>query len=313
MTDTVANQSNPAGLITNAGWIAATDDSTIADINYGAQLGYGPNLPNIDGATPLVLPPVVIIVTHIPTFFNNVHLAPQTIKALFERHAKEVTGIDFGYQLEGAPTPVGQDGQEMHMPTIAKRTAVTPTFTLQEIKGNLIWNLAKTWIEMIKQPDTQASSLAAINLTTPMSPMLMSSFTMDIACIQFDETMRPENIIDAWFVTNMWPQETGMFGAERRIGQSKIVERQIAFYGVLQHNRNTKVAGQIIANNLGLHKVNFDYAVPFYAPGGTAGGIDSNLAGLGLDGATQDAITDIISYLDTNTTFGGNADPNAIP
>ena len=296
----------PNGLLTNVGQIGATDDSTVADAQYGAQLGYGPNLPQIDGATPLVLSPVVAIVTHIPTMFANISNAPETLKALVERHAKEISGIDFQYQLEGSPTPVGQDGQELHMPTNSKRTAVTPTFTWQELTGNLVWNFVKMWIEMIKQPDTQASSLSPTNLDTTMSPMLMSSFTMDVLFIQFDSTMRPENIVDAWFVTNMWPQETGMFGAKRQIGHSEVPERQIAFYGVLQHNRNTKAAGQIIANTLGLHKTNFDFATPF------ASAIDANLQSMGLEQAASDqqtAFNDLSGTWDTasGSTSVGNS------
>lgn len=91
------------GLITNAGLLGTTDASSISDISWGAQLGIGPNLPQIDGATPLTLSPVVAIVTHIPTMFASIANAPAVLKALVERHAKEISGIDFGYQLEGSP------------------------------------------------------------------------------------------------------------------------------------------------------------------------------------------------------------------
>jgi len=285
--------SYPNGLITNAGQLGAVDTDSIADIQYGAQLGVGPNLPQIDGATPLIMAPTVAIVTHIPTMFANIQYAPQTLKALVERHAKEISGIDFGYQLEGSPTPVGQDGQELHMPTNAKRTPVTPTFTWQELQGNLVWNFHKNWIEMIKDPDTQASILSSTNLTTTMSPMLLSSFTMSVLFIQFDPTMRPENIIDAWFITNMWPQETGLIGAKRQIGRSEMPERQIAYYGVLQHNRNTKSVGKIIATTLGLHQANYDFAVPF------ATAIDANITDMGLQ---EESTTEQAAFVDMATT-----------
>ncbi len=264
ISPTSSNAANtaPAGLISNAGQIAATPADTIADLAYGAQLGFGPNLPQIDGSTPLIFAPVVPIVTHIPTFFTGIANAPEVLKALIERHAKDITGIDFGYQLEGSPTPVGQDGQELYMPTNSKRTPVTPTFTWNEINGNLVWNVIRSWIQMIKDPDTQASLLTALNTDVTMSPFLMSFFTMDILWIQFDMTFRPENIIDAWFTTNMWPQETGLFGAKRTIGHSEMQDRQIQFYGLLQHNANTKVAGQMVADALGMHKTNYNLAVP---------------------------------------------------
>ena len=273
----------PAGLITNAGQIGAVDSDTIADIQYGAQLGYGPNLPQIDGATPLTLSPAVIVVTHVPTMFANVPNAPQVLKNLVERHAKEVTGIEFGLQLDHASTPIGQDGQELSMPTNSKRTPVTPTFTWPELQGNAVWNFIKTWIEFIRHPDTQASVLAATNLDSTMYPMLMSSFTMTIMVIQFDSTMRPENIIDGYFITNMWPQETGLNGTKRINGHTEMPERQIAFHGVLQHNRNTKTAAQIIAAALKLHEANFDIAVP------VAVAIDANIDDMGLQAAAAEA------------------------
>lgn len=301
----------PGITVTNVGGLGTTDDSFIADIASSAQLGYGPNLPMIDGATPLVFPPVYAVVTHVPSFFEKIYysdgnsntvIGPSVLKALVERHAKEISGIDFGYQLEGVGTPVGQDGQEIHMPTVSKRTPVTPTFLWPELQGNLVWNLARYWIESIKHPDTQASSLTSIaSLDSAELPMLYSSFTMSVLFIQFDPSFRPERIIDAWYVTNMWPQETGLIGAKKQVGHSETQERSIAFYGVLQHNRNTKVAGQIVAQALGLHRVNYDFAVPFSAvgtgpdtgtlpAGGTNTGIDDALKGLGLEGeATADA------------------------
>lgn len=285
------------GLIFNAGQLGATDTSYLSDIVNGAQLGYGPNLPQIDGATPLVLSPIVAIVTHIPTMFQNVPYAAQILKALVERHAKEISGIDFGYQLESSTTPVGQDGQELHIPTNSKRTQVNPSFTWQELPGNLVWNFHKNWIEMIKQPDTQASSLTAINLGDPMLPMLMSYFSMDVLFIQFDSTFRPENIIDGFFVTNMWPTETGMFGAKRQIGRSETIERTIAYNGIIQHNRNTKTAAQIVANALGLHRTNYDFAVPI------ATAVDTNIQGMGLDYETQQ---NLASFADLDTGAGIN-------
>lgn len=290
----------PNGLITNAGQIGATESSTIADIVNSAQLGYGPNLPQIDGATPLVMSPIVPIVTHIPTMFAGVTYAPDILKALVERHAKEISGIDFGYNLESTGTPVGNDGQELFMPTNSKRSQVEPTFTWQEITGNLVWNFMKNWIQMIKHPDTQASSLTAIDLGNPMSPMLMSFFSMDVLFIQFDPTFRPENIIDAFFVTNMFPTETGMFGAKKQIGRSDMIDRAIQFKGVLQHNRNTKTAGQIIADALGLHRSNYDFAVPITTA------IDPNIQGMGLDYQTQENLATFTDLDSGSLATGGN-------
>ena len=148
------------------------------------------------------------------------------------------------------------------MPTNSKRTQVNPTFVWQELKGNLVWNFIRLWIELIKSPDTQASKMSAIKANDAMTPQLMSYFTMDVMFIQFDETMRPENIIDAFFISNMWPQETGMAGWKRTVGQSEMPERSIPFHGIVQHNRNTYEAGRFLARALAMHTINYDYATP---------------------------------------------------
>lgn len=256
----MAAMENP--LITNAGRIAAADTDSVGDVTKSAQLGIGNNLPNIDGVTPLVMMPIVPILIHAPTMFeaNKITNANRVLKSLIERHAKEISGIDFGYQMETATTPAGHDGQELHMPTNARRTPVNPSFTYPEIVGNLVWNFHRNWLHMVKMPDTQASSIAPDNPNAQFDPMLLSYFTMDILFIQYDTTMRPENIIDAFFIANMMPTETGMLGAKKQVGHSEMMERTIQYTGIVQHNRNTKIAGQMIAEVLGLHNVNYNFS-----------------------------------------------------
>lgn len=255
--------STPNSLIRNAGRVGGGNISTVANIPKGAQLGLGPQIPDIDVATPLVLNPVVPIMVHSPGMFRNVPRFDNILKALVERHAKEISGIDLNYTLEGSETPVGHDGQQIHMPTSSKREQITPTFTWQEITGNLVWNFIRNWITTIKHPDTQAANSAALpSGDQELSPQLLSHIAMDVLFIQFDTTLRPENIIDAYFVVGMWPQETGAVGYQRIINTSQIVERQIPFYGVIQHNENTRSVGKNIAEILQLHRVDFNIATP---------------------------------------------------
>jgi len=281
-------------LIENAGYLGALSTDTVANLAgingtpIGTQLGLGVNLPNIDAATPLIMMPTVAIVTHAPTMFQNFPYFNETLKALIETHAREINGIDLEYNMEDAATPAGHDGQEMHMPTNSKRVAVNPTITLPEVSGNLVWNFIKTWMWMMKSPDTQASILSAVETGT-MSPQLFSYFSMDILFIQFDQTMRPENIIDGWFCCNMWPTGTGPFGAKRVIGQSEMPERQIPFHGILQHNPNTKAVAKIIAQGLALHTVNYNFSQPI------AQSVDSSLAQMGIE---QQALQDLQNYTD---------------
>lgn len=274
-------------LITSAGALGVLSTDTVANLPSGAQLGIGVNLPQIDAATPLIMAPTVCIVTHAPTMFQQFSGFDQTLKALIERHAKEITGIEFGYTMEGQGTPAGHDGQEMMMPTNARRTQVTPTFTFQEVTGNLVWNFFRSWLLMIKNPDTQASQLSPITTGT-LAPQLFSAFTMDCLFIQFDPTMRPENIIDAWFICNMWPQETGLLGSKRTIGVSEMPDRTIPFYGIVQHNPNTKAVGVQIATALNLHEVNYQLAAPVET------NIESQIQQMGIQ---QEQATDMQNFV----------------
>lgn len=248
--------------LNNVTGIAAGDTTKFANIPLGGQLGLGSRLALIDASTPQVFTPAIAIVTHTPSMFKQIEHADSILKSLIERHAQSITGIDFGYTLEQAPTPAGHDGQELQMPTNAKRTAISPSITYPEVQGNLVWQFHKTWICMIRHPDTQASAMAALNGNQELNPMVFSSFSMDICFIQFDSTMRPENIIDGFMVTNMWPTETGNFGLQREIGTSQLQQRSIAYTGLMQHNKNTFRAAQNIASTLNLHVADFENAPP---------------------------------------------------
>jgi hypothetical protein len=244
-------------LLRNITGIAAGETSQIANIAAGGQLGIGSHLRKIDAATPLVMTPAVAIVTHAPTMFENVPGAKEVLKALIERHAKSITGIDFGYTLDSGQIMAGHDGQELNIPTDSKRTAVNPSFTFPELQGNLVWNFFKMWISMIRHPDTNASSLSAILAEGGFDPMLYSSFSMDMCVIQYDPTMHPDNIIGAYFYTAMYPQETGLVGIQRELGTTQVMERVIPMVGMVQDNSRTHEAGIQIAKALALHKADY--------------------------------------------------------
>jgi len=236
-----------------------------ANIVKSGQLGIGNHLPNIDGFTPEVFMPTVAVVTHTPTMFKHFEWAEPILKALIERHAKEISGIDFGYTIEAAGTIVGHDKQELQMPLINSRTAISPSYVFQELKGNLVFDFFKFWMDLIRHPDTGGSALASLLQDTDaeaISPLLISSFCMDVYFIQYDITLRPENIIDAFAVTAQWPYDTGTFGLQRIIGVSQMMDRTIPMYGIMQHNQNTYNAGRHIAEVLNIHKADYSLSTP---------------------------------------------------
>ena len=232
------------------------------NFNGNFHLGMGINAPMLDVATPCTFTPAVIVVISIPQMYmnNGVPTAMGILtKNLMETHAKAVSGIDFGYTL-GTDTAAmaGHDTQQFAVPTKTTRGAVNPSFTFTELSGNLVWNWAKRWIWDIQHPDTNAS-MAQVNFPGAYT---MSAYAASFMVIQFDPTMRPERIIDAAHICNVFPTETGSIGFERTIGTVKPLERTINFTGIVQHNAQTKAIGIEIARKLNLHVHNYDNTNP---------------------------------------------------
>lgn len=248
------------GLLSSAGRLASADTASVANIIDGGQYGFGNHLPNIDAATPVVFRPVVPIITSAPRMFEYLPKFPDVLKALVERHTREITNIDLTYSIEESTVAAGADGQNLSVPRNARRAGISPTMAMPEITGNLVWNFFRSWQRMMIDPDTQSSSLAGvIPEGTTLTPHTMSMFSMDMLFIQYDLTLQPQNIIDAFFVTGMWPREIGNGNFQKSVTESVQPQREITFSGVIQHNRNTRVIGQNIAEVLALHKYNYDF------------------------------------------------------
>lgn len=273
-------------LLHNVANIANNPQATIADITKGGQLGVGPRLPRIDAATPLVFAPAVPVITHIPTMFNAVPEMKGILKALVERHSKTITGVDFGYEMDEGSAFTLADGQEAKVPTKNKRTQIAPNMTFSELPGNLVWNFFRQWMNMISSPDTHFSSLASMTGDEGMDPFVYSFFSMDLLLISFDPTMLPKNIIDAVFITTMYPKTTGQLGIKREIATSETPERSIDFNGIVQHNSNVYKAAVAVAEVLQLHRGNFQLAPP------VATEIESNAQNLGIQQEAREILSE---------------------
>lgn len=271
----------------NAGRLQTNPNSPVANVPEGMQLGIGPHLKQLDVATPLVMSGTFPFVLTSPTMFS---MSPQLshfdsfLKALIERGAKSISGIDFEKSIDAQQVPIGHDGQMLNVPTQARRSQVNPQFTFNELNGNVIWNYFGTYLDLIRDPDTQASMIGLLE-GGQVSPLVMSSFTFDTLWIQYDSTHHHENILDAFIITAMWPDRTGMAGYERNIGDSKLVERTIPFHGILQHNDETRRVGRNIAQLLQIHRADYKRAVP------VAESIAENLSDMGI----QKEVSDIVN------------------
>lgn len=266
-------------LISGGGRFGPSPNAPIANVVDGGQLGFGPLLINLDANTPLVLPPLVVTVLHVPTFFTYIPSGPQIFKSLFETHMTTMDGVDLTYSMETDGTPVGRDGQQMMVPTKQTRSQLTPTCTWSEKIGNVIYNFGRTWMNAIRDPDTQASSMAGIIASgNALPPHVASMYSADILLTQFDSTYRPENIIDAICLTNFMPTDIGPTGYSMSVVDGpRRPDRTFSFTCVAQHNNNTVNVAKSVATLTNLHRINFQDAYPL------ATSIESNISGMGAE------------------------------
>ena len=247
----------------NSSYLGTTND-LVSNLVQGGQLGYGFKAGALDASTPLVFPPAVICVLQTPTMWDDMPADPegilrQTVKAMFECHAKSVSGIEINYTVDQGEQPIGHDGQNLSVPLQTKRQAVTPSFTYPEVTGNLVWNLHRRWIWDMSDPDTNAG--LEHQGPTP-SPYTMTTYSLTFMAIEFDPTQAPERIIDAAVYTNVWPTTTTELGMQREIGTSQVKERAITYAGYIMHNDRTRDLGISIATQLALRSETYKTASP---------------------------------------------------
>lgn len=254
------------------------------------------NLQSIDAITPVVFNPVQIFVVHLPTMFDGIKGFNNTLKTIYETHLRNFTGIDVEYTLSTEEMPIGNDGQSVKGPSRTNRNAISPSMVMDEVNGNLIWNMHRFWIQQCQHPDTNSSysDLVASGLEVP--PHVFSSFTMSLCAIQYDATMLPDNIIDATFISLMVPTGTGPLGMQKQINTNQRMERTIPFTGYLSHNDTTRELGYRIADQNQVHNHQFSKSTI----DNNNGEIDGAIKDVGTVKLAKEIIEDAVASNGTN-------------
>lgn len=257
--------------------LGITDTIYTANTDIGGQLGLGLKAPNLDAASPLVLPPVVPIVLHTPKMYDNNPKMRFLMKNMIECYSKSITGIDLNYTVEFDNTVLGHDGQELQFPKKSKRASVNPSITFQELIGNPFWNIHRKWITDFVDPDT---NYAYIGMDDNLH-VVPSDWSMSILFIQYDLTARPDQIIDAFIISSMFPQETGALGSEKNPSETKSIERSMSYTGIIHHNDPIRRMAKDVADVMNVHKIKYFKDAPNVQKG-VQGHIDLGLQDSGL-------------------------------
>ncbi len=230
------------------------------NIQQGGQLGFHNRSVSMDGATPLPLHCAHVFVLQMPRFWDRFPGTQRAYKAMIELNATSIDGIDMAYTLDAQDVEIGHDGQMASMPTLTKRTAVSPSVTLNEVGGNVFWNLNLMWLKHISHPDTTASLLASL-YGDNLEQWVWSTFTATWLIVQPDPTGLYNRIVDAHVITNIFPNETGAFGIKRQIGAADLAKRTVSYKGVWTHNEHTRELGRLVMKAINAHRPNLDYAL----------------------------------------------------
>lgn len=265
-------------ILQNMSALGIRDTAYAVNTNIGGQLGLGMRAPYLDAASPLVLPPVVPIVLHVPGMYANDEKMMFVLKNLWECYSKSITGIDLEYTADTDDTPVGHDGQNMSVPKKIKRTGINPSVTFQELMGNIVWNVHRKWMTDFSDPDTNFSYIGMEgNLN-----IIPSDYSMSVLFIQYDLTGRPDNIIDAFIVSNIFPQTTGPLGSEKNIGDSRIIDRNITYTGIIHHNETIRQMAFDVSTAMNYHKIKYFKNAPSIQYG-VEKHIDQDIRDSGID------------------------------
>lgn len=260
----------------NGGRFAPLPDQYAANIIDSGQLGFGPMLRNLDGNTPPVFTSMEVIVTHVPEIFRMVPNGAAFFKAWLELNLVSMDGVDPTYSMDVEGVQVGRDGQQMMVPMKQTRAQLTPSTLTNEKVGNVIWNAGRFWFDNMRHIDTQHATLAALVASgATFPPHVMSMYAADIMLIQHDTTRRPENIIDAMWLTNFFPTDIGSPGYQVNVAEVHRPDRTFTYTCVMQQNANTKAMARRLASITQLHTVDFDYATPL------GDGLDPGLENMG--------------------------------
>jgi hypothetical protein len=245
------------------GKFGSSSDAWISNVVGTGQHGFGPNIPSIDAATPLVILPCQAVVVSTPKIFKLVDGGEKIFKAIIEECVTTWDGLDSSLSLDSDGMNVGRDSQQLMAPTRSNRSQITPSATIPERLGNPIFNLFEWWVKMVSDPDTQAASMASLVPSgTALPPLTMSWFAADIMYLMYDRTYRPENLIRAQLCTNMVPSDIGAPGWNGNLTEVTRPDRQISFTTLMQDGPNVTARGKQIAQALKLHEVDFQKALP---------------------------------------------------
>ena len=242
------------------------------DFTKGGQHGWSPNLTEWISNQAYVSRPLICLLLEAPKMFRYLpdggKMWTQSLKALFELHARSIDGLSAGLRVDTDEHAVGGGGEMQEEVVNVTRERSQPRFSFVEKYGRPIQTFIDYWIRYgLMDPETKYALLGTLvdgnsALKAEIFDKGMTADWYSATCLFIAPDPLHKHVDKAWITTNMFPKGTGDITAKRDLTSSQeVLNLDIEFSGISQVGIGVnRFAEQI------LRKINIQDADPFDRP-----------------------------------------------
>lgn len=235
--------------------------NSMADLRYGGQNGYTPDLTSWVSNQAYVRRNLICLLVEAPSAFQNLDQPDYwvgTLRSLVELQALSITGLNMEMTVETADTnPVGGGGQVQEEFTNVTMQRSNPTFRWNERYGLAIYNFLTGWVRYcMMDPESKVASVNTIP-GNAVPDMLADRYAATMAFIEPDPTHTKVN--KAWLCANMFPKNSigGSLAGQRELTQGgEIGTLDVEFTALAQQSNGVKAFCQQLLNSINITNAN---------------------------------------------------------
>lgn len=228
------------------------------DPQFGAQNGYAPEYTEWVSNKAYVQRNMIALLIEAPTGFQlleNPEKWVGTLRAMVERHAIRITGLQSTLEVETVDSsPVGGGGEMHEDYTDVKRARSVPVFSWVEKDGRPFNAFLEGWItNLLMDPESKVANVST-GANKP-TDMLADRYAMTVLFIEPDITH--SKVINAWLSTNMFPKSGGeVTGRRDKTAAGETVTYDITFSAITQHSLGVMAFAQSMLDSISITNAN---------------------------------------------------------
>jgi len=242
------------------------------DLRHGGQWGYLPSIGGVRDGKAIhswmynqryIRRDIIPVVLQSPRVFDllpNSEYWHAAYKALWERHARIIEGLNSSLSVEVGETDLGLEGASLEEPTNVTREKTNVSTTLDEKYGNPIEVLIDINIRFgFMDPDTKAPLLTTLEGAENIGVHSPEWWTGTVLFIEPDVLQR--NVVHSWLVSNLFPRmNPDIIGKKEKKAAKEMKEMTIDWGGLALPPTNIHVRNlaQEILDNMKLYTLTPD-------------------------------------------------------